>query len=229
MQVTDLGHQRFIDRQAPGRVHQQHIEVVALGVVQRGQRDVVRLLLARGRKPLGAGLPGDRLQLLDRRRAIDVRRDRQHLLLPALDEMLGQLGGGGGLAGALQASHQDDGRRLGCEVQVGDAFAHRRGEFPVDDTDQRLAGVQRADDFLAERFLLDACDEVTHHRQRDIRLQQGHAHLAQHVLHIGFGDAGLAAHRLDEARQAIGKRGGHRQGGGCGAAINPEGRESTLS
>ena len=51
----------------------------------------------------------------------------------------------------------------------------------------------------AERLVLDAGDEVAHHRQRDVGFEQGHAHFAQHVLHVVFGDAGLAAHRLDEA------------------------------
>jgi len=50
-------------------------------------------------------------------------------------------------------------------------------------------------------LFLDAGDEVTHHRQRDVGLEQCHAHLAQHVLHVGFRDASLAAHLLDEARE----------------------------
>jgi hypothetical protein len=57
----------------------------------------------------------------------------------------------------------------------------------------------------AQRLVLDAGDEVAHHGQRHVGLEQRHAHLAQHVLHVAFGDAGLAAHRLDQARQAVGK------------------------
>jgi hypothetical protein len=81
-------------------------------VVERGQRDVARLLLGRGREPLGAGLRRHGLELLDGGRAVDVGRHREHLLLALLDQVLGQLGRGGGLAGALQAGHQDHGRRL---------------------------------------------------------------------------------------------------------------------
>ena len=65
-------------------------------------------------------------------------------------------------------------------------------------------------------LLLDAGDEVAHDRQRDVGLEQRHAHLAQHVLHVVFGDAGLAAHRLDEAAEAVGEGGGH---GGAPAAM----------
>ena len=35
------------------------------------------------------------------------------------------------------------------------------------------------------------------------------ADLAEHVLHIGFADAGLAAHRFDETTQTIGEIGCH--------------------
>jgi hypothetical protein len=47
--------------------------------------------------------------------------------------------------------------------------------------------------------------KVAHHRQRHVGLQQGHAHFAQHVGHVGFGDAGLAAHFFDEAGKFVGK------------------------
>src|SRR6218665_2274226 len=46
---------------------------------------------------------------------------------------------------------------------------------------QRLPGRERAHHFLAQRLVLDARDEVAHHRQGHVGLQQGHAHLAQHV------------------------------------------------
>jgi hypothetical protein len=79
----------------------------------------------------------------------------------------------------------------------------------VDDAHQRLAGLQRAQHLLAQRLFLDAGDEVAHHGQGHVGFQQGHAHFAQHVLHVGFGDAGLAAHLLDEAREFVGECGGH--------------------
>ncbi|MCY1206449.1 hypothetical protein D9M72_180200 [compost metagenome] len=209
VQLLDLGHQHFVDRQAAGRVDQQHVEVVAPGVVERGARDVQRLLVGRAREPLGAGLLGHGLELLDGGRAVHVARHGEHLLLALLDQVLGQLGGGGGLAGALQAGHEDHGRRLGREVDVRHALAHGGGEFAVDDADQRLARLERAQHFLAERLLLHAGDEVAHHGQRHVGLQQRHAHLAQHVLHVAFGDARLAAHRLDEAGELFGEGGGH--------------------
>jgi hypothetical protein len=178
-------------------------------MVERRQRDVARLLIRRTREPLGAGLPGDRLELFDGRRSVDVGRYRQHLLLAPLDQVLGELGRGRGLAGALQAGHQDHRRRLRREVDVRDAVAHRRGQFLVHDADQRLTRIERSGHLGAERLVLDAGDELAHDRERHVGLQQRHAHFAQHVRDVRFGDARLAAHRLDHARQAFGKGGGH--------------------
>jgi len=199
VQLADLGHQRLVDREPARGVDDQHVEVVAPGVVERGQRDLARALLRRAREPLGAGLGRHRLQLLDGRRAVDVGRDRQHLLLALADQVLGELGHRRRLARALQAGHQHHRRRLRGEVEVGHALAHGRGELLVHDAHQGLPRVQRAGHLLAERLVLDAGDEVAHHGQRDVGLEQGHAHLAQHLLDVALGDARLAAHRLDEA------------------------------
>ena len=230
MQVGDLFHQRFVDREAPGGVDEQHVEVVALRMVERGVGDRDRLIAGMGGEPLRAGLLCHRLQLLDRGGPVDVGRHRQHFLLALFDQVLGELRGRRRLAGALQAGHQDHRRRLRGEVDVGHARAHRRCQLAIDDAHQRLARRQRADHFGAERLIFDAGDEVAHDRQRDVGLEQRHAHLAQHVLHIAFGDAGLSAHRLDEAAQPIGE-------GGCHDVCVPsvartrrvaQGRESTL-
>ncbi len=210
MQVLDFAHQRFINRQAAGGVHQQHVEEMFAGVVQRRQRDVDRLLVRRTGKPFGARLRRHRFQLFNGGRAIDVAGHRQDFLLAFFDQVFGQLGGGGGFAGALQTGHQDHGRRLGHQIDVADALAHRGGKFFADNADQRLTGRQRAQHFLAQCLFLDAGDEVAHHGQRDVGLQQGHAHFAQHVGHVGFRDAGLASHFLDEAGEFVGKGGGHR-------------------
>ena len=40
---------------------------------------------------------------------------------------------------------------------------------------------------------LDAVDEALHHRQRDVGLEQRHAHLAQRLGDVLFGDAAAAA------------------------------------
>ena len=200
VELLDFAHQRFVNGQATSGVDQQHVKVVSFGVVERGARDVGGLLVGRAGEPLGPGLGGHGLELLDGRRAVHVARDGEHLLFALLDQVLGQLGGGGGFTRTLQTGHQDDRRRLGREVDVGHALAHGGGEFSVDDAHQDLARREGAHHLFAQGLGLDAGDEVAHHRQGHVGLKQGHAHLAQHLGHVVFGDAGLAAQGFDNAR-----------------------------
>ena len=76
--------------------------------------------------------------------------------------------------------------------------------------DQGLTGTQRTDHGRADRLFLYGRDKILDHRQGHIGLEQGQAHLTQHVGHIGFGDAGLPPDFLDEAAEFVGKGGGHR-------------------
>ena len=192
---------------------------------ERTRRDVERRLSGCRRKERGVGLRRNGAQLLDRRRAVDVGRDEQHLLLALRQQPSGELAGGGRLARALQAGQQDHRRRLRRQTEVALRFrkiaADQQRELALHDADQRLPGRQAADDFLAERLLLDARDEVAHHGKRDVGFEQGHAHLAQHVLHVLLGESSLAAHGLDDARQLGGQlfQHGLAEGGSCGRVV----------
>jgi hypothetical protein len=158
-------------------------------------------LLRRAGQEIHPGLPGDRLQLLDRGGPVDVAGNDQHFLLLALEQQR-ELADSGGLARALQAGHQDHRRWRDGEVEPRARLAHQAGEFAVHHADQRLAGREAADHFLAERLRAHRVDEVLHHRQRDVGLQQRDAHFAQRVLHVRLGEARFAADRLDDLREA---------------------------
>ena len=123
--------------------------------------------------------------------------------------MARQLGRGGGFAGPLQARHQDHRRRLGRQVDVSHALAHRGGQFALNQAHQGLAWRERAHHLLAQGFVFDAGNELAHHGQRHIGFEQGHAHLAQHVGDVGLGDAGLPTEVLDQFGKLVGKCGGH--------------------
>ena len=214
MQILDLGHHGFVDRQATGGIDEYHVVVVPFGVVKGGGGNVGGFLPRRRGKEVDAGLGRNGLQLLNGRRAVDVATDRQHLLLLPLLEPLAELGGGGGLARALQAGHQDHRRRLRRQVQARAGAAHQLGQFAMHHADQGLARRQRADHFLAERLFLDLGDEVLDHRQRDVGFEQRHAHFAQHLADVFFGQAGLSAQVLDDAAKALGKVVEHGWSGG---------------
>ena len=101
--------------------------------------------------------------------------------------------------------HQDHGGRHDGEIERHVGLAHQTGEFVVDHADQRLPRRQAADDLLPERALLDVRDEILDHRQRDVGFEQRHAHFAQRVLNVGFGEPRLPAQRLDDAGKAVGE------------------------
>jgi hypothetical protein len=75
----------------------------------------------------------------------------------------------------------------------------------VHHADQRLAGRQAAGHFRAERRGAHRLDEVLHHRQRDVGLEQRDAHFAQRLLDVGFGEARFAANVLYDAREPCGQ------------------------
>ncbi len=147
-------------------------------------------------------LRGHRLQLIDRRGTIDVTRYDEHLLL-LFAQILRELAGRRGLAGALQTGHQDHRRRQDGKIERDVGLAHEAREFAMHHPDQGLPGRKAADHLLAHRLVLHRRDEVLHDRQRDVGLEQRHAHLAQRLLHVGFGQARLAAYRLYDARKAV--------------------------
>ena len=66
---------------------------------------------------VGADFAGQSLQLLDRRRPVDIGTDDQNLLFLLLLQKAGKLGNRGSFTRALQTGHQDHSGRLRRQVQ----------------------------------------------------------------------------------------------------------------
>ena len=96
--------------------------------------------------------------------------------------------GRGGFAGALQARHHDHVRRFAFDAErLGRAVAAQHVHEPVvDDLHHLLAGLHRLHDRFADRLDAHLGDEVLHHRQRDVRLQERNAHFPQRRIDVGF-------------------------------------------
>jgi hypothetical protein len=73
----------------------------------------------------------------------------------------------------------------------------------VDDLDDLLARRDRAQHLLADRLLGGAVDELSDDRQRDVRLEQGDAHLAHRAAHVGLVERAAAAQAVEHAAQTI--------------------------
>ena len=135
-------------------------------------------------------LLAQRLQLVDRRRAIDVGGNQQRTP-PLLLEAQGELSGLRRLSGSLQADQHDDRRRRVGELQTaagrGAGRPEKLDELRVNDGKNRLRGRQRFQDVGADRPLSDARDEVLGRSQRDVGFEQGDANFAQGLVDFAFG------------------------------------------
>ncbi|MNZ69798.1 hypothetical protein D3C78_881120 [compost metagenome] len=192
MQRLDFVHHVGVDVQTAGGVDNDHVDELELGLANRRFGNGHRLLADIGREEGHANVVGQRFQLLDRSRAVDVGRNHHHALLLALLEEARQLTGGGGLARALQTGHQHHGRRGGIEREVFVGRTHQAFQLGLDDLHERLARGQAARHLGADRTLLDLVDEILDHRQGDVSLEQRHAHFTQGVFDVVFGQLGLA-------------------------------------
>ena len=72
----------------------------------------------------------------------------------------------------------------------------------MDDLDDLMARLDRADDVFAHGARAHLGDEVVHHRQGDIGLDQGGAHFAQSGIDIGFAEGAAPAKLVEDACQA---------------------------
>ena len=157
MRLLHLGHQLFVDVQAAGGVDDErvaaHDDGFAAGFLGQAldERGAGGLALLVAFVEARLDLLGDDFELLARGGAVDVDRD-EHGAVTALFEPGGELAGGGGFAGALQAGHENDGGRLGGEFEARRVFAEEGDQLVADDLDDLLGGRERGEDFSADGF-----------------------------------------------------------------------------
>ena len=72
------------------------------------------------------------------------------------------------------------------------------------DLDDLLAGGDRFGDRLAGGLVLHRLDEIARHGQRDVGLQQRHAHFAQGGLDVVLGQRALLGQPVKDAGEAFG-------------------------
>jgi hypothetical protein len=196
-----LVHHRLVERGAPGGVEDEDVVALQLGRGHGAPRDLDRRLAGDDGQAVDAGLRGQQGQLLHGGGTAGVQRG-QHDLLALARQAQSELAGGGGLARALQAGHQDHGRRVEREVQpLGLAFAAQHlDQAVVGDLDHLVGGADRADHRLARGLFLGLGDEIADHRQGDVGLEQGDAHLAQGLIDVLLGQHATTAETVEDPR-----------------------------
>ena len=206
LQRLHFVHQLLVDVQTAGSVNDEYVAAVADGVAA----GFFHQALDGG----GVGLAyfsfvemrldgvGDDLELLARGGTIDVNRN-QHGAMSALLEPVREFSRGGGLTGALQTRHENDGRRLRGELELGGVFAEDGDEFVANDLDDLLGGRERGHDFLAEGLLADVLDEFLDNVEVNVGFEQGHADFFERVADVLFGQGALSAKVLEGTLELI--------------------------
>ena len=196
-------HHRLIHVQATGAVHDQHVHHPFARLFHRRARDVHRFLVGTAREKFRVHGSGQFLQLLDRRRPINVGADHHDGFLFALAQQPRELGHGRGLAGALKPGHENHRRRTRRQIQPFIGRAHERDQLVVHDLDQRLPRGQARQYFLPGGPDAHVLDEILHHRQRHVGLEQRQTHLAQRLARVLFRQPPLPAQALEGDLQSL--------------------------
>ncbi len=198
-----LLHQLLVDVQASRRVDDHDVLAGGAGLAQRPIGDLDRIAFGALLIDPGSGSLAHRDQLLDGRRALRVA-GHQRGPLSILDEVLGELRAGGGLARALEPGHQDHGRPRAGKGQIAAGAAHQRGQLLVDDLHHLLAGVEAVEDPGPEAALLDLGGELLHDLEVDVGLEQREADLAHRAVDIRLGQLASRANAGKGLLETIG-------------------------
>ena len=73
----------------------------------------------------------------------------------------------------------------------------------MDDLDDHLAGLDRLQDFGADRLFAHTVGEGPHHFQRDVGFQEGPANLAQRRAHILLGKCAAPREAIQDGPEAV--------------------------
>ena len=220
--VSRLLHQRLVHAESAGGVDDhrvvqllprvfdrvaRHLHRVAGRLARGGNRVAARGLHALLRRVDGhAGALADDLELRHRVRALQIGRHEQRRMARIL-EPVAELARERRLAGALQTREHDDRGRVLREVERAiDALAQDVGELVIDDLHHLLCRVERFGDLGAERALAYARGERAHHVERDVRIEQRAADLADRAVDVRFGELAFALEMLERVREPVCKR-----------------------
>jgi hypothetical protein len=173
----------------------------ALALGAPGDFDWSLVLLDRQR--VDADLLAEHAQLLLGGRTAVVERGHQDLLALPLFQPLGDLARMRGLAGALQAHHQDADRRRGVEIERHGRVAQHLDQFVMDDLDDLLARRHRARDLGADGALAYRVDERLDHFERHVGLEQRAPNLAQRGIDVGGVERAAAREAVEDFAKPV--------------------------
>ena len=194
-----FGHQLVVHVEAAGGIQQDHVVALLRARLHRAPRDRDRRLAGDDRQHVDLGLYAERRQLLHGCWPAGVERGHQYALLVAHAQEAAELGSRGGLAGALEAHHENGGRRAGGgDGDLRGLPAQHLDQVIVHDLDHLLARRDALQHVAADRLRAHASDEVLDDRERHVRLEQGDPHVTQRGAHVRLTQRTAPSQRLED-------------------------------
>ena len=191
-EALELLHHVVIDLQSTRGIDNDDTIPRALGLldaVLRDLHDILRIALGVDRN---VQLRAEGLQLVDGGGAIDVACDEARRAIFCFQAPR-ELRRRRRLSRSLKSDHHDDGWRNGAQLESFAPLAQHRGQLVIDNFDQLLAGRDRADLRNADRFLLDALEELAGELKVDVGLEEDAPDFAEAFLDVGLGKHAAAA------------------------------------
>src|SRR5690606_491880 len=181
----ELVHELRVDLQAPRSIEDQRTMTARTGTLQSRRRQLRYVTLATIRVDGHTDLLAERLELIDRGRAVDVQR-RQKRALPFPRKAPRQLRSRRRLPRTLETDQQDHRRRDRGRGQTLALLAEKRDQLVVYDLDDLLTGRNGLEDLLAQSTRLDLRQEIACKLVVYVRLEQNTANLPKPILDHGL-------------------------------------------
>ena len=196
--------------QAPSGIDDEHIGMRTATLVQSPLHYRLGFFGAGTVTMHRTDFPGERLQLQNGRRPMDVDADQHDAFLVGFDQPLGKLRGSCRLARALQTDQKYHNRRLCLQIQRFMDVAKQSREFVMDNLYERLARRQAFTNLFPDHALPDAFDERPDDGQCDVGFEESEPDLTQRILDIGLAQSTLTAQIACGLCQAVGEVVKHR-------------------
>ena len=176
----------------PGGVEHDHVVSAQAAGFDGAARDLGGRLVGDDGQRVHADLFAQHTELLLSGGTAHVEGGHQHAALFALDQALGDLGGGGGFARALKTDEHDHDGSGRVEVEGLGVGAEDGHKFVMDDLDDHLSGRDRTQHLLAHGLAAHAVGEGAHDFEGHVGFEQRPAHLAHGGRDVAFGQRAAA-------------------------------------
>ena len=198
-----LAHQRLVDMQPPGGIEDHQVVPVVLGVQHCPPRNLNRVILPHFKHRDACPLT-DHFQRVNRRRTIDVARNKQRAFALSL-EMECEFCRMGCLTGTLQSTHHYNRRGLALEVQTGIAFPHQGSQLVIDDLNDHLCRGEALKHLVADRLGSHICDKLFGYLVVDVRFEQRKPHFPHCFLDVALLQFPFVPHPLEYGGKLVRK------------------------